>query len=80
MRSSSTARTAAPTPTTAPIAWTAVAPRGGCSEQIVVSQDFVLKVPDDLDPAGAAPLLCAGITTWSPLRHWNVGPGAEVTT
>jgi alcohol dehydrogenase (NADP+) len=52
--------------------------QGGYSERIVVSQDFVLKIPDGLDLKGAAPLLCAGITTWSPLRHWNVGPGSKV--
>ena len=52
--------------------------QGGYSEKIVVAQDFVLKVPNGLDLAGAAPLLCAGITTWSPLRHWNVGPGSRV--
>lgn len=52
--------------------------QGGYSEAIVVTQDFVLKVPDGLDLAGAAPLLCAGITTYSPLRHWNVGPGSKV--
>jgi uncharacterized zinc-type alcohol dehydrogenase-like protein len=51
---------------------------GGYSESIVVDQDFVLRVPDGLDPAGAAPLLCAGITTYSPLRHWGVGPGQKV--
>jgi uncharacterized zinc-type alcohol dehydrogenase-like protein len=51
---------------------------GGYSEKIVVAQNFVLKVPDGLDLAGAAPLLCAGITTWSPLRHWKVGPGSKV--
>ncbi|MEJ7137959.1 NAD(P)-dependent alcohol dehydrogenase [Amphibiibacter pelophylacis] len=51
---------------------------GGYCEKIVVSQDFVLKVPETLDPAAAAPLLCAGITTWSPLRHWKVGPGSRV--
>jgi uncharacterized zinc-type alcohol dehydrogenase-like protein len=44
----------------------------------VVKQDFVLKVPEGLDLAGAAPLLCAGITTYSPLRHWKVGPGSKV--
>ncbi len=52
---------------------------GGYSEKIVVAEHFVLKVPDTLDLAGAAPLLCAGITTYSPLRHWNVGPGNKVT-
>jgi uncharacterized zinc-type alcohol dehydrogenase-like protein len=51
---------------------------GGYAESIVVAQGFVLKVPSNLDPAGAAPLLCAGITTYSPLRHWNVGPGSRV--
>jgi uncharacterized zinc-type alcohol dehydrogenase-like protein len=51
---------------------------GGYSERIVVSQDFVLRVPSGLDLAGAAPLLCAGITTWSPLRHWQVGAGSRV--
>jgi uncharacterized zinc-type alcohol dehydrogenase-like protein len=52
--------------------------RGGYSERIVVNEDYVLRVPDNLDPAAAAPLLCAGITTWSPLRHWKVGPGSKV--
>jgi uncharacterized zinc-type alcohol dehydrogenase-like protein len=51
---------------------------GGYSERIVVDEDFVLRVPDGMDPAGAAPLLCAGITTYSPLRHWNAGPGRRV--
>jgi alcohol dehydrogenase (NADP+) len=51
---------------------------GGYSEKIIVSDKFVLKVPDGLELAGAAPLLCAGITTWSPLRHWKVGPGSKV--
>ncbi|MFC0282337.1 NAD(P)-dependent alcohol dehydrogenase [Camelimonas abortus] len=51
---------------------------GGYSSHIVVTQDFVLRVPDSLDPAAAAPLLCAGITTWSPLRHWKAGPGKTV--
>jgi uncharacterized zinc-type alcohol dehydrogenase-like protein len=51
---------------------------GGYSEKIVVSDKFVLKIPDGLDLAGAAPLLCAGITTWSPLRHWKVGKGSKV--
>ncbi len=51
---------------------------GGYSEKIVASEKFVLRIPDGLDHAGAAPLLCAGITTWSPLRHWNVGPGSKV--
>ena len=51
---------------------------GGYSSHIVVDQAFVLRVPEGLDPAGAAPLLCAGITTYSPLRHWKVGPGQKV--
>ncbi len=52
--------------------------RGGYSEKIVVSDKFVLKVPEGMDLKGAAPLLCAGITTYSPLRHWNVGEGDKV--
>jgi len=51
---------------------------GGYAERIVVAQDFVLKMPERLDLAKAAPLLCAGITTWSPLRHWKVGPGTRL--
>lgn len=51
---------------------------GGYSKRIVAGEDFVLRVPEGLDPAGAAPLLCAGITTYSPLRHWKVGPGQTV--
>lgn len=51
---------------------------GGYSTQIIVDKDFVLRVPENLDPAGAAPLLCAGITTYSPLRHWNVKKGDRV--
>ena len=51
---------------------------GGYSDKIVVSDKFVLKVPDGLDLAGAAPLLCAGITTFSPLRHWKIGKGSKV--
>lgn len=51
---------------------------GGYSDSIVVRDKFVLSIPDGLDPAGAAPLLCAGITTWSPLLHWNVGEGSKV--
>ncbi len=46
---------------------------GGYSTHITVDQDFVLKIPETIDVRGAAPLLCAGITTWSPLRHWKVG-------
>ncbi|MGE8396260.1 MAG: NAD(P)-dependent alcohol dehydrogenase [Comamonas sp.] len=52
--------------------------QGGYAERIVVRQEFVLKMPDTLDLKGAAPLLCAGITTWSPLRHWKVGKGSKV--
>ena len=48
---------------------------GGYSSHIVVEQDFVLRIPENLDMAAAAPLLCAGITTFSPLRHWKAGPG-----
>ncbi|MEO8478151.1 MAG: NAD(P)-dependent alcohol dehydrogenase [Gemmatimonadota bacterium] len=51
---------------------------GGYSKAIVVDEHFVLRVPENLDPAGAAPLLCAGITTYSPLKHWKVGPGSKV--
>ncbi|MDZ4682873.1 MAG: NAD(P)-dependent alcohol dehydrogenase [Saprospiraceae bacterium] len=51
---------------------------GGYSEKIVVDEHFVLKVPSNLDLAAVAPLLCAGITTWSPLRHWKVGKGSKV--
>ena len=51
---------------------------GGYSENIVVNEDFVLTIPENLDLAAAAPLLCAGITTYSPMRHWNVGPGKKV--
>src|SRR5438876_401546 len=51
---------------------------GGYSESIVVDEHFVLRVPSNLDLAGAAPLLCAGITTYSPMRHWGVGKGKKV--
>jgi len=51
---------------------------GGYSEKIVVDEHFILKVPAHLDLAAVAPLLCAGITTWSPLRHWGVGKGSKV--
>jgi uncharacterized zinc-type alcohol dehydrogenase-like protein len=51
---------------------------GGYSDSIVVDEKFVLRVPKNLDLAGAAPLLCAGITTYSPLRHWGVGKGKKV--
>ena len=51
---------------------------GGYSDKITVEERFVLRVPINLDPAAAAPLLCAGITTYSPLKHWKVGPGQKV--
>jgi uncharacterized zinc-type alcohol dehydrogenase-like protein len=51
---------------------------GGYSKAIVVDEAFVLRVPSSLDPAAAAPLLCAGITTYSPLRHWHVTAGKKV--
>jgi alcohol dehydrogenase (NADP+) len=51
---------------------------GGYSDSLVVDEDFVLRVSNRLDPAGAAPLLCAGITTYSPLKHWNVREGQKV--
>jgi alcohol dehydrogenase (NADP+) len=51
---------------------------GGYSSSIVVDEAFVLRIPAGLDPAAAAPLLCAGITTYSPLHHWKVGPGQKV--
>ncbi|MFV0539926.1 MAG: NAD(P)-dependent alcohol dehydrogenase [Aestuariibaculum sp.] len=51
---------------------------GGYSENIVVNQEFVLRIPLNLDASRVAPLLCAGITTWSPLRHWNIKKGDKV--
>ena len=51
---------------------------GGYSNQIVVDEHFVLHIPSNLDLAAVAPLLCAGITTYSPLRHWKVGAGSKV--
>jgi uncharacterized zinc-type alcohol dehydrogenase-like protein len=51
---------------------------GGYSDSIVVKEHFVLRVPSNLDLAGTAPLLCAGITTYSPLRHWGVTKGKKV--
>ncbi|KIC94345.1 NAD(P)-dependent alcohol dehydrogenase [Flavihumibacter solisilvae] len=51
---------------------------GGYSEKVVVDEHFVLKVPEGIDLAAAAPLLCAGITTWSPLKHWKVGPESRI--
>ncbi len=57
---------------------TAPATYGGYSEKIVVDERFVLRVPENLDLAATAPLLCAGITLYSPLRHWKAGPGKKV--
>ena len=51
---------------------------GGYSDSIVVDERFVLSVPSNLDLAGTAPLLCAGITTYSPMRHWGVAKGKKV--
>ena len=51
---------------------------GGYSDHVVVDEDFVLRIPDGLELDAAAPLLCAGITTYSPLRHWGAGPGSRV--
>src|SRR6266849_593688 len=51
---------------------------GGYSDSIVVDEAYVLRVSNKLDPAGTAPLLCAGITTYSPLHHWKVGKGQKV--
>lgn len=57
---------------------TGEATRGGYAKHIVCRQDFVLKMPEGLDVAKAAPLLCAGITTYSPLRTWGIGPGSRI--
>ncbi len=51
---------------------------GGYSNVITVDEQFVLRIPENLDPAAAAPLLCAGITTYSPLKHWEIGTGQKV--
>jgi len=51
---------------------------GGYSDAVVVDEAFVVRVPAKLEPAAAAPLLCAGITTYSPLRHWKIGKGHRV--
>ena len=51
---------------------------GGYSDKITVDERFVLSIPKSLDAAAAAPLLCAGITTYSPLKHWKIGPGHKV--
>ncbi|KUP22564.1 NAD(P)-dependent alcohol dehydrogenase [Paenibacillus sp. DMB5] len=52
--------------------------QGGYSTHIVVTEDFVVRIPDGLELDAAAPLLCAGITTYSPLRHWGAGPGKKI--
>lgn len=52
--------------------------QGGYSTHVVVDADYVLSVPEGIDLAAAAPLLCAGITTYSPLRHWGAGPGKNI--
>jgi alcohol dehydrogenase (NADP+) len=52
--------------------------QGGYSQAIVVDENYVLRIPDSIPLDKAAPLLCAGITTYSPLRHWNAGPGKRV--
>ncbi len=51
---------------------------GGYSDSIVVKEDYALSIPDNLDFAATAPLLCAGITLYSPLKHWQAGPGKKV--
>ncbi len=51
---------------------------GGYSDKIVVTDKFVLEIPEGIETSGTAPLLCAGITAWSPLRRWKVGPGSNV--
>lgn len=51
---------------------------GGYSQQIIASEKYVLRLPEGLDPSSAAPLLCAGITTYAPLRQWRIGPGHKV--
>lgn len=51
---------------------------GGFSENIIVNEDYILHIPETLDLPSAAPILCAGITVYSPLKHWKVGPGKNV--
>ena len=51
---------------------------GGYSQSMVVAEPYLLRIPEGLDPERAAPLLCAGITSYSPLKHWGVGPGSKV--
>lgn len=58
--------------------YTGESTRGGYAEHVVVDQDFVVSVPQHLPLAGVAPLLCAGVTVWSPLRHFNVKTGDKV--
>src|SRR5260370_40854151 len=53
-------------------------PYGAYSESVVVDERFVLRIPSNLNPAAAAPLLCAGITTYSPMHHWKVEKGKKV--
>lgn len=68
-----------PTPTYSGFERDGVTPTfGGYSNNYVCDENYMVRVPDSLDPAGAAPLLCAGITTYSPLRHWKVGAGTKV--
>ena len=69
---------ASPTRTTARTWCRGGVTQGGYSDTIVVDDHFVLRLPATLLPAAAAPLLCAGITTWSPLTHWGTGPGTRV--
>jgi uncharacterized zinc-type alcohol dehydrogenase-like protein len=52
--------------------------QGGYSTHVVVTEDFVLRIPEGVDLDDAAPLLCAGITTYSPLHRWDAGPGKKV--
>jgi uncharacterized zinc-type alcohol dehydrogenase-like protein len=52
--------------------------QGGYSTHVVVTEDFVVRIPEGIDLDAAAPLLCAGITTYSPLRHWGAGPGKKI--
>ena len=78
MEKSSIVNTEPHLPTTVSILHDKMPTYGGYSEKIVVSEKFVLKIPNGLDLKGAAPLLCAGITTWSPLQHWKAGKGSSV--
>jgi uncharacterized zinc-type alcohol dehydrogenase-like protein len=60
------------------VGWDGEPTHGGYSEKIVVDQDFVVRIPENIPLPNAAPLLCAGITTYSPLRRWHAGPGQRV--